>query len=155
MIQVRNGWRIGFSVLVMLAVCGLAGVALAATAKPRITGFSPARGKPGTSVTISGAHFVRVTEVKIDNLKTVFRLDSATKLVATVPTRAKTGHIVVMTKIGSTTSAKDFTIRTVTTTPITTPVTTTQTTTTPTTTTQPTTTPTSTTGTTSTTGDGM
>jgi hypothetical protein len=76
-------------------------LAAAKPAKPVITKVTPASAKPGEKITVDGMHFVHVTEVKIDGLKAVHKVDSATKLTATVPKGTKTGKVEVITKAGT------------------------------------------------------
>jgi mono/diheme cytochrome c family protein len=79
-------------------------------AKPSISSFSPARGKPGTKLTIKGTDFTGAKAVKIGKLKAVFKVVSAKTIVATVPPNAKTGAINVTTAAGTGTSAKNFNV---------------------------------------------
>jgi hypothetical protein len=78
---------------------------------PVITGFSPAEGSVGTKVVISGAHFTGATSVKFNTTyATVFTVDSATNITATVPTGATTGPISITTVIGACQSSTLFTV---------------------------------------------
>ena len=86
---------------------------------PTITGFTPAFGPVGTSVTITGTNFsgtVSGTSFTTSSLKfnttsaTTFKVDSATQITATVPTGATTGKISVTTPGGTATSSTNFTV---------------------------------------------
>jgi uncharacterized cupredoxin-like copper-binding protein len=94
------------AVAVVIAVMAFAGSALAAgiAAKPSIISFSPLSAKPLAMVTISGKNFTGTKTVRIDGLVAKFKLVSPTKLTATVPSKAKSGKIVVTTAAGSVTS---------------------------------------------------
>jgi xanthosine utilization system XapX-like protein len=80
--------------------------ALAATkpAKPMITKLSLTSVKPGEKFVIHGRNFVHVTAVKVDNIRAKYKVDSATKITATVPKGAKTGKVEVITKTGAASS---------------------------------------------------
>jgi hypothetical protein len=82
----------------------------AVSQSPTITSFTPNKGGPGTSVTINGTKFVAgATSVKFGGVaSTSVTVNSATQLVATVPTGAKTGPITVTTSGGTATSTSDF-----------------------------------------------
>jgi hypothetical protein len=47
---------------------------------------------------------VHVTAVKVDNIRAKYKVDSATKITATVPKGAKTGKVEVITKTGAASS---------------------------------------------------
>jgi len=76
---------------------------------PGITAFSPASGKVGAIVSISGTNFTGVTYVKFNGTvsKTV-TFNSATKITATVPMGATTGKITLTYSGGTTSSATNF-----------------------------------------------
>jgi len=78
---------------------------------PVINSFSPTSGLPGDSITITGTDFTGATAVKFNNVAaSVFSVDSATQISATVPTGASTGTISVTTPNGTGTSLGTFTI---------------------------------------------
>jgi hypothetical protein len=78
-----------------------------------VTGFSPASGAPGTTVTITGAGFVRVLSVRFNGVAAKwFTTDSAAQISAPVPAGAATGPITVTTLAGAATSAADFIVPT-------------------------------------------
>src|SRR5688572_9895144 len=63
-----------------------------------ITGFTPATGAIGSTVTITGTNFTNVTEVKFNTASAVsFTVNSTTQIIATVPTGATSGSIRVIT----------------------------------------------------------
>src|SRR5205823_4597989 len=73
------------------------GAGFTVVAAPTIGSFSPPSGKPGKSVTISGANFGGATQVAFNGTAATFTLKSATQLVAAVPRGAATGPISVTT----------------------------------------------------------
>jgi hypothetical protein len=77
---------------------------------PSISGFSPASGPPGTSVSISGSGFAGATAVTFSGAAAAYTVVSDTQITATVPAGATTGRIGVTAPGGSTTSATDFTV---------------------------------------------
>jgi IPT/TIG domain len=88
--------------------CEIGSVEVAA---PVITKFSPTSGKTGTEVTITGHHFSGadgVTAVYFAGLSANFKIVSATKITATVPSRAVTGPIEVTAAGGSFTTTAKF-----------------------------------------------
>jgi hypothetical protein len=91
-------------------VADSAGVFTVATA-PVISGFSPASGPIGSSVTITGANFVSVNSVAINGVAVVSPVvNSAAQITATVPAAATTGPISVTTASGTAQSASNFTV---------------------------------------------
>ena len=80
---------------------------------PAITGFSPASGPVGTSVTISGTNLTGATVVKFNGVNAPsFTVNSATQITAAVPANATTGPIAVTTPGGTAASATHFTVTT-------------------------------------------
>jgi hypothetical protein len=78
---------------------------------PVINSFTPTSGLPGGSITITGTDFTGATAVKFNGVAaSVFSVDSATQITATVPTGASTGTISVTTPNGTGTSLGTFTI---------------------------------------------
>lgn len=78
---------------------------------PTITGFSPASGLVGASITLTGTNFTGATAVSFNGTAaTAFTVDSATQITVTVPSGATSGKISVTTPDGSATSATDFTV---------------------------------------------
>ena len=82
----------------------------AASAAPTLTGFSPTSGPVGTSVTLTGTNFSGVTAVAFNGTAASYTVNSATQIVATVPTGATSGTIKVTTSGGSTTSSATYTV---------------------------------------------
>ena len=70
--------------------------------------FSPASGRVGSTVTISGTGLNYARTVTIGGRSALFRVASPTALIATVPAGAVTGKIVVTSPYGSATSANSF-----------------------------------------------
>lgn len=75
---------------------------------PAITGFSPASGSPGTTVTVTGANLSFTTNVVFNGASASFSIISSTNLSATVPVGASSGAIGVATLGGSATGAGSF-----------------------------------------------
>jgi hypothetical protein len=81
------------------------------TTTPVVSGFSPASGAIGSSVTIRGANFVTVNALKFNGVSsTTLTVDSPTQITATVPIGATSGPISVTTANGTTQSAASFTV---------------------------------------------
>ena len=78
------------------------------TVTPWITSFTPARGRAGTLVTITGGNFTGATSVTFRGRSATFTVNSSTRITATVPTRARTGRIAVRTPAGTGTSSTRF-----------------------------------------------
>ena len=77
---------------------------------PTITGFTPASGVVGASVTINGTNFISPSAVRFNGVNATFTVNSTTQIVATVPTGATTGPITVIQPSGTATSAGNFTV---------------------------------------------
>jgi len=77
---------------------------------PAITGFAPASGPVGTSVTISGTNFTGATSVTFNSVSASFTVTSATSIRATVSAGATTGPMSVTTAGGTATSSSAFTV---------------------------------------------
>jgi RHS repeat-associated protein len=79
---------------------------------PTITGFSPASGIPGTSVTITGTNFdpaaPAANNVFFNGLRAKVTSASASTLTAVVPPLRSSGRITVQTRKGQATSSADF-----------------------------------------------
>ena len=82
------------------------GSALAAThvAAPSISSFSPTSAKVGAKVMISGKNFKGATSVMLGSTKLTFKVVSAGSISATIPTKAKSGTLTIVTKGGKATS---------------------------------------------------
>ena len=52
---------------------------------PQIAGYSPGRGRAGTSVTLTGKNFLGATQVTLRSVSATFTVDSPTKITARVP----------------------------------------------------------------------
>jgi hypothetical protein len=78
---------------------------------PTVTGFTPAAGAPGTSVTITGTRFTGATAVTFNGTAAAtFSVVSDTQLRATVPSGATTGRIAVTNPGGTGSGATSFTV---------------------------------------------
>ncbi|MGB7074071.1 MAG: choice-of-anchor tandem repeat GloVer-containing protein [Candidatus Sulfotelmatobacter sp.] len=78
---------------------------------PWISNFSPASGPAGTTVVINGESFTGATRVVFAcGNQATFTVDSDTQITATVPARALTGAINVVTPSGPVGSTTDFTV---------------------------------------------
>ena len=76
---------------------------------PRISGFRPARGWPGTIVTIEGINFTGMTSVRFGDRPAQFTVTAATQIRAVVPPGVKEGPITVSHE-ESATSDEAFTL---------------------------------------------
>lgn len=72
--------------------------------RPAVTYLMPRHAAPGAKVTIYGTHLTTATAVKLGGMTAAFDVPSDTKIVATVPTRARSGNWVVTTRFGTATS---------------------------------------------------
>lgn len=75
---------------------------------PVISEFSPRSGPPGTQITIRGTNLASVQSVTINGVAAEFSQMVADWLFVTVPVRATTGPILVVTAYGSDTAAAAF-----------------------------------------------
>lgn len=85
---------------------------------PILNGFTPSRGLKGQEVTLIGANLTGVTAVSFNGVNAESFTDvSATAITAIVPNGATTGKIVVITPAGSVSSATNFMVAGVNSTP--------------------------------------
>jgi hypothetical protein len=77
---------------------------------PTITGFTPASGPSGTSVTISGTNFTGATAVAFNGTAATFTVTSSSAIQATVPAGATSGPISVATPGGTVTSTSSYSV---------------------------------------------
>lgn len=107
----RDSWQalvvIFFATVVSLSIAS-ANSPLFGASRPLVASFTPISGSAGTTVTITGANFSAVTDVRFNNVNATFTVDSAIQITAVVPSGATTGAIVVTTSAGTTTSATSF-----------------------------------------------
>jgi uncharacterized repeat protein (TIGR03803 family) len=75
---------------------------------PTITSLSEISGLAGDSVTITGTNFVLVTGVTFGGVSATYTVNSATSIVATVPSNGVSGSVRVTTGGGTATSPKAF-----------------------------------------------
>jgi hypothetical protein len=101
----------------IVAATALAGALLAASGsasgaalKPSIRNFLPRTGAAGTILTITGKNLGGATGVRVDGFKAVYTVRSATRITATVPAKAATGRVSVLSKAGTATSTGSFTV---------------------------------------------
>lgn len=82
------------------------------TSAPTVTGLSPAQGKAGTTVVITGTNFDGTRQVKFGDHNALFQKNTATQITATVPGKA-TGQVdvTVVNNIGSGKSTSKFTVQ--------------------------------------------
>jgi hypothetical protein len=97
--------RIGFGGAVAALALVVVSASLAVTAKPSITSFTPSTAKPGVMVTINGKNLKGTKAVEFAGLKGTFKVVSASKITAKVPTKAKSGKISVVTSAGTAVSS--------------------------------------------------
>ena len=79
------------------------------TYPPQISGFTPASGEEGASITISGTNLTTVTLVKFNTTSASFKI-SGSNIQADVPTGASNGVISVTNPDGTASSASAFTV---------------------------------------------
>ena len=80
------------------------------TPAPRIASFTPAKGKAGTKVVLTGTDLSRVSAVTVGGVKAAsFVLTSPTRLTLVIGSATRTGRIKVTTPGGIATSAATFT----------------------------------------------
>ena len=104
--QVHPGSR---GIWILLVSLGFL-LAFAAVSAPKIVSFTPASAKPGATITIAGLNFTGASSVMVDGMKASFKVVSAKKLSAKIPTKAKKGTVTVVTKGGTAKSSKSLTI---------------------------------------------
>jgi outer membrane protein assembly factor BamB len=93
---------------VALLAAALPSTAIAAT--PTISGFLPASGPIGTSVTVSGTHLGGATKLRFNGRSAIIKSATATTVKGNVPAGASTGKISVTTSGGTATSGASFTV---------------------------------------------
>lgn len=94
--------------MVVLLVGALA--AASCQPKPTIAAFSPSSGGVGTTVTVTGTHFVGVSAVRFNGAAASFSVQSGTSLTAVVPAGSTTGPVSVTTSGGTAVSGSAFTV---------------------------------------------
>jgi hypothetical protein len=77
---------------------------------PKITGFSPTTGLPGSTVTITGTGFTGAVDVSFAAKSATNTVSSDTTITATVPTDATTGTISVVGRRGTAIFNSNFTV---------------------------------------------
>jgi len=77
---------------------------------PTIAKLSLTRGRPGTSIAVTGTNLGGTTSVTFKGVPAKFTIVSGTKLRIVVPTKAKTGAVTVTSPAGTAMSSKAFTV---------------------------------------------
>ncbi len=77
---------------------------------PAITSVSPARGRPGTRITITGRNLAGTTQASIGGVSLVPQMVSATQVTLTVPPEGVSGVIGLTTPFGVVSSTTSFTL---------------------------------------------
>jgi subtilisin family serine protease len=80
------------------------------TPAPSISGFTPASGGVGVTVTITGANFTGATAVRFNGQSASFSVATSASITAVVPNCSSSGQISVTTAGGTATSAGSFTV---------------------------------------------
>ena len=110
---VPNGATIGPITIVTPQGAGSSAVNFYATTAPIITWFRPDIAAPLTLVTIQGINFTRLRAVRFNGVDaTDFRANADTQIGVTVPSKATSGPITVITDNGTNTSVQVFMVRT-------------------------------------------
>ncbi|NDB96716.1 MAG: hypothetical protein EBZ78_11270, partial [Verrucomicrobia bacterium] len=78
--------------------------------KPVISSFSPTSGIAGDLVTINGDNLGVASSVRFGSIAAIFSTNSASQVIATVPTSAVTAPITISNSYGSVTSSSNFSI---------------------------------------------
>jgi NADH dehydrogenase/NADH:ubiquinone oxidoreductase subunit G len=101
--------RSGLGALALVVALMVSASAFGATSTPTITSFAPLTAKAGATVTITGKNLTGATAVDFDGLKAAsFKVASATKITAKLPSKAKSGKISVTTKAGTAKSSSSL-----------------------------------------------
>ncbi|MGV3502371.1 MAG: IPT/TIG domain-containing protein [Adhaeribacter sp.] len=82
----------------------------AALPPPQLLAFTPAKGLPGTKVTLTGRHLLTTRAVRFQGQKAKFVVLSDDKIQATVPAAAVTGKITIETTAGKVHNSPPFTV---------------------------------------------
>lgn len=120
----RGAFPVACVLSVLLVACGGGGgdapastsaQSLAASSSPAaasaaISGFSPASGAPGSTITVNGSGLSGVTSVRLGGTGATFRATADTTLEITVPVGASTGRIELDATGRVVLSATDFTV---------------------------------------------
>ncbi len=77
---------------------------------PLITGFTPASGAVGSSVSINGSGFTGTTDVLFNGLSASYSVSNDNLILATVPTGASNGLISVINSCGTGNSSSSFSV---------------------------------------------
>ncbi len=77
---------------------------------PDVTGFSPAGGTVGSTVTITGINFSSASEVTFDGVSAAYSVVSGTQITAAIPINSTPGFISVTTPAGTAVSSNNFTV---------------------------------------------
>jgi hypothetical protein len=77
---------------------------------PKVTGFLPASGAVGDTVTITGSLFTKAKALTFNGTAAIFQVINDTTIVATLPAGATTGPVAVANENGTGTSAANFTV---------------------------------------------
>ena len=78
---------------------------------PTIVSFSPASGRVGDTVTVTGTNLSGATAVKFDGIAASFTASSETQITAVVPAAARSGQIAVTTPGGTAVSPTGFKVQ--------------------------------------------
>jgi molybdate transport system substrate-binding protein len=80
------------------------------TPVPTIAKLSLVKGRPGSSLVVTGTNLAGTTSVTFKGIPAKFTIVAGTKLRIVVPQKAKTGSITVTSPAGTATSSKSFTV---------------------------------------------
>ena len=78
--------------------------------KPRIGSIAPMRAKAGAKVTIRGAYLGGARYVKFAGVKALYTVPKENEIIASVPKKARSGKITILTQYGLVTDSLHFTV---------------------------------------------
>jgi hypothetical protein len=110
--RLNSGYRFAGLAAIAAAATVAAGSAFGAThvLAPSIASFKPTSAKVGAKVMIAGKNLTGATSVTLDGTRMTFKVVSAKSISVTIPTKAKSGKLIVTTKAGKATSKAKLTV---------------------------------------------
>jgi len=90
---------------------GVDSIAFDVNFAPVIKGISPALGKTGDTITISGVRFTNITSVKLSAVDVTYTVVNDSTITFIVPSGGQTGPVTVTNSLGTATSSTAFTVQ--------------------------------------------